>query len=304
MGVLESLIAILIIALLGMLSRKIGIFSKENIKVISSFIYYFALPSLFFVSISNTDLFSIDYQVVIGSLAPIMILLFILYLLMFFRIIDKDKYILLSLSICFGSNAFFGIAFFETLYDGKWLSIAIVMASVLGLIGIILSLVFLEYQNKKNSALGFLFKIISNPLIISIFLGLLFSVFEIKLVMLNNALLMIGKTAGGLAIFSLGIFIYDNFSMKAIRKALIYSVFRILALPLFTYLVIILFIDIDNELKQFLLIQSGIPAAVSLAIFAQRYEYRLAEVTGIVIISSIFSFVGLILLHFMSTVVF
>jgi len=53
-----------------MLSRKIGIFSKENIKVISSFIYYFALPSLFFVSISNTDLFSIDYQVVIGSLAP------------------------------------------------------------------------------------------------------------------------------------------------------------------------------------------------------------------------------------------
>ena len=304
MGVLESLIAILIIALLGMLSRKIGIFSKENIKVISSFIYYFALPSLFFVSISNTDLFSIDYQVVIGSLAPIMILLFILYLLMFFRIIDKDKYILLSLSICFGSNAFFGIAFFETLYDGKWLSIAIVMASVLGLVGIILSLVFLEYQNKKNSALGFLFKIISNPLIISIFLGLLFSVFEIKLVMLNNALLMIGKTAGGLAIFSLGIFIYDNFSMKAIRKALIYSVFRILALPLFTYLVIILFIDIDNELKQFLLIQSGIPAAVSLAIFAQRYEYRLAEVTGIVIISSIFSFVGLILLHFMSTVVF
>lgn len=304
MGVLESLIAILIIALLGMLSRKIGIFSKENIKVISSFIYYFALPSLFFVSISNTDLFSIDYQVVIGSLAPIMMLLFILYLLMFFRVIDKDKYILLSLSICFGSNAFFGIAFFETLYDGKWLSIAIVMASVLGLIGIILSLVFLEYQNKKNSALGFLFKIISNPLIISIFLGLLFSVFEIKLVMLNNALLMIGKTAGGLAIFSLGIFIYDNFSMKAIRKALIYSVFRILALPLFTYLVIILFIDIDNELKQFLLIQSGIPAAVSLAIFAQRYEYRLAEVTGIVIISSIFSFVGLILLHFMSTVVF
>lgn len=304
MGVLESLIAILIIALLGMLSRRIGIFSKDNIKVISSFIYYFALPSLFFVSISNTDLFSIDYQVVMGSLAPILIVLFILYLLMFFKIIDKDKYILLSLSICFGSNAFFGIAFFETLYDGKWLSIAIVMASVLGLVGIILSLVFLEYQEKKNSALGFLFKIITNPLIISIFLGLLFSLFEIKLAMLNNALLMIGKTAGGLAIFSLGIFIYDNFTMKAIKKAFIYSVFRMVALPLFTYLVIIFFIDIDNELKQFLLIQSGIPAAVSLAIFAQRYEYRLAEVTGIVIISSIFSFVGLILLHFISTVVF
>jgi len=47
MEILESLIAILIVALLGMLSRKTGIFAAEHVKVISSFVYYFALPSIF-----------------------------------------------------------------------------------------------------------------------------------------------------------------------------------------------------------------------------------------------------------------
>lgn len=304
MEILNSLIVILIVALLGMLSRKMRIFSSEQIKIISSFVYYFALPSLFFVSLSNTDLLSIDYKVALGSVLPIFILLLALYALKSFNVVSKDNYILLSLSICFGSNAFFGVAFFETLYGGKWLSIAILMASILGLTGIVLSLIYFEYANKKNKGWTFLLKIIKNPLIISLFLGVLCSFFRIRLEVVTNALSLLGKTAGGLAIFSLGIFIYDNFSLQSVKKAFIYSIFRSLALPISTYLVILFCMDINNELRRFLLLQSGIPAAISLAVFAERYEYKLAEITGIVIITSILSFIGLFLLFIISEVAF
>ena len=304
MEILESLIVILIVALLGMLSRKTRIFSSEHIKIISSFVYYFALPSLFFISISNTDLLTIDFQVAVGSLLPIAIVLFALYVLKLFKIVSKDKFILLSLSISFGSYSFFGLALFETLYGGKWLPLSIVMASILGLTGIILTLIYFEYANKKGKGLSFFLKIIKNPLIISLFLGVLCSLFGIRVEMISNALSLLGKTAGGLAIFSLGIFIYDNFSIQAVRQAFKYSIFRSLALPLFTYLVVLVCIDVNIELQRFLFLQSGIPAAISLAVFAERYEYKLAEITGIVIITSISSFLGLLLLFLISEVAF
>lgn len=302
--ILESLVVILIVALLGMLSRKTGIFSAKHIKTISSFVYYFALPSLFFVSLSNTDLLAIDYQAAIGSLLPIVILLIVLYVLKLLRILSKDNFILLSLSISFGSYAFFGVAFFETLYGGKWLPLSIVMSSILGLAGILFALLLFEYANKKERGLGFLLKIIKNPLVISLILGVACSLFGIRLEILNNGLSLLGKTAGGLAIFSLGIFIYDNFSMEAIRKASLYSLFRFLALPLATTLVVLFFIDVNLELQRYLILQSGIPAAISLAVFAERYEYKLAEVTGIVIITSILSFIGLPILFFISETAF
>ena len=304
MEILESLVVILIVALLGMLSRKTEIFSAEHIKTISSFVYYFALPSLFFVSLCNTDLSAIDYQVAVGSLLPIVMILVVLYVLKLLKILSKDNFILLSLSISFGSYAFFGVAFFETLYGGKWLPLSIVMSSILGLAGILFALLLFEYANKKERGLGFLMKILKNPLVISLILGIACSLLGIRLEMLNNGLSLLGKTAGGLAIFSLGIFIYDNFSMEAIRKASLYSIFRFLALPLATALVFLFIIDINLELQRYLILQSGIPAAISLAVFAERYEYKLAEVTGIVIITSILSFIGLPILFVLSETAF
>lgn len=300
MEIFNSLFVILLVALLGMLSRKTGIFARGHVKIISSFVYYFALPALFFVSISNTDLFSIDYKGAAGSILPIFIILFALYVLKLFKAISKDNFILLSLSVCFGSNAFFGVAFFETLSGGKWLPISILMASLFGFTGIVLTLIYFEYANKKDNAWKFFLKIIRNPLIISLLLGVLCSLFKIRLAPVNNALAMLGKTAGGLAIFSLGIFMYDNFSLLSVKNALVYSLFRSVMLPLSTCLVIFVGMDIDPELRRFLLLQSGIPAAISLAVFAERYEYKVAEITGIVIITSFLSLIGLTLLFFIS----
>jgi predicted permease len=216
------------------------------------------------------------------------------------KLLSRDTFILLCLSICFGSNAFFGVAFFETLYEGRWLDVAVLMASMLGMLGIVLSLFVFEYAHKKDSGWRFFTKIATNPLIISLFTGVMFSLLGIHIEVLDNGLSLLAKTAGGLAIFSLGIFIYDNFSFDAVRKALVFSLFRALALPVVTFFVVIGFLDLSDELKTFLVLQSGIPAAIALAVFAERYEYKVAEVVGMVIITSIFSFIELFVLFFVA----
>jgi len=304
MEILKSLFSILILALLGVLSRKVNIFDRDHIKVISSFVYYFALPSLFFSSLAKTDIFSIDYEIIIGSVLPVFLLLLILFLLKVLHLLSKDNFILLSLSICFGSNAFFGVALFETLYGGKWLPLALVTASLLGVTGIVLSLLLFEYANKKGKGLVFIKKIIKNPLIISIALGVFCSAIGIKLDVLINSLSLLGQTAGGLAIFALGIFVYDNFSIQSVKKVLFYSIFRSVALPISTFIVIFMTMNANSETSMFLFLQSGIPAAISLAVFAERYEYKLSEITGMIILTSLFSFFVIVVIFFISEFIF
>jgi hypothetical protein len=300
MEILKSLAIISIVVFLGISSRKLKIFSKEHVKVISSFVYHFAIPSLLFVSISRMDLSTLDFSLILAAALPIILIILFLYAVKLLGFLSKSAFVLLSLSVAFGSNAFFGIAFFETLYDGKWANEAILMASVLGLVGMFFTLLLFEYATQKGNALDYIVNIIKNPTFISIALGIIFSIFNFNFSILFNSLSLLGETAGGIAVFSLGIFIYDNFEYEKLKKAFRFSIFRFLILPIVTFIILSVLGDISNEMKSFLFIQSGIPAAISLAVFAERYEYKLAEVTGIVILTSIFSAIGILILFLIS----
>jgi predicted permease len=304
MEVLSSLFTILVIVTLGILSRQFGIFKAEHAKTLSSFVYYFGLPALFFIKISNLDLLSLDTQLVLGATLPTVIVLALLLISKWLRLIQKDAYVLLSLSISFGSYAFFGIAFFETFQDGRWLDHSIIAASILGIVGIITTLILLEYANAQKISGGFLRKIFSNPLILSIILGSVFSLAGIQLSFLSYALTLVGQTASAIAIFVLGMFIIDRFSLENIKQALPFSLFRLLALPAISLILALYILPGSNELNQFLLLMNGMPAAIALVVFAERYDYKITEIAGIVSLTSIFSFIGLTLIFYIAQMVF
>jgi len=218
-------------------------------------------------------------------------------------LIQKDTYVLLSLSISFGSYAFFGVAFFETFQDGKWLESSILAASLLGVFGIVSTVLLLEYANNQKKGRGILLKIISNPLIISILAGIVASLVGFRLEFLSSAFSLIGQTASATAIFVLGMFIYDRFSVAIIKDALFYSLFRMVGLPLAAFLVIQYILPGSAEINQFLLLENGMPSAIALVVFAERYEYKITETTGIVSLTSIFSFVGLTVIYYLSRMI-
>ena len=304
MEVLTSLFTILIIVLLGILSRKFGVFKADQAKTLSSFVYYFGLPALFFVKISNLDLFTLDPRFILGTLLPSLLLLVILLVIKSLNLIQKDTYVLLSLSISFGSYAFFGVAFFETFQDGKWLESSILAASLLGVFGIVSTVLLLEYANNQKKGRGILLKIISNPLIISILAGIVASLVGFRLEFLSSAFSLIGQTASATAIFVLGMFIYDRFSAGIIKKALLFSLFRVIGLPLATMLTILIFLPGFGDINQFLLLENGMPAAIALVVFAERYNYKVTETAGIVSLTSILSFIGLTAVFYLTQFIF
>ncbi len=304
MEVLTSLFTILIIVLLGIFSRKTGIFKAEHAKTLSSFVYYFGLPALFFVKISSLDLSSLDLHLVLGTLLPTALLLVMLLILKGLKLLSKDTYLLLSLSISFGSYAFFGVAFFETFQNGQWLETSILAASLLGVLGITSTLLLLEYANQKKQSGSLLGKIFTNPLILSILVGAMFSLTGLQLAFLNSAFSLVGQTASAIAIFVLGMFIFDRFSLDNLKKALPYSLFRIVFLPLMAWITIQLLLPGGGEINQFLLLENGMPAAIALVVFATRYNYKATEISGIVSLTSILSFLGLTLIYYLSQMAF
>ncbi len=300
MEVFSSLFTILIIVLAGMISRKAGIFQKEHAKTLSSFVYYFGLPTLFYGKISSLDLVQLDPSLVIGTLLPTVLILAALLGLKLLQVIPKDTFILLGLSISFGSYAFFGLAFFETFQEGIWFDHAIIAASLLGIVGILITIVLFEFATRQQQGLGFLMKILTNPLILSIMLGVISSIFRFRLPFLEQALTLIAQTASGTAIFVLGLFIYDRFSMETIKKALGFSIFRMVALPVAALGVVRFLLPDAGDLAQFLLLENGMPAAIALVVFAERYHYKIAETAGMVSLTSIFSFLSLTGIYYLS----
>jgi len=298
MEIFFALGVLAVVVFLGVLARRFEIISKEHTRGMSSYIYYFALPALFFPRIARMDLSSLDPVIAWGSLLPIFTLLAILLLLRITRILSKELFILLGLSIVFGSNAFFGLTFFEALSGEAGLNFAVVSSSILGPVGILLTIYLFEYATNRGRGWCFCGKIIRNPLILSILAGAAFSLLQIRIEFLFEGIAMLGKTAGPIAIFALGTFIYDNFSFANLKKSIPFALFRSLALPAAAFLLLGFLFEIESDLRQFLILQSGVPTAISLAIFARKYNYKTAEISNIVVLTSLSSFLVLGIAYF------
>jgi len=297
--IFKSLLTMAAVIGAGWLGRRSKILSVENTEVLSKFVYYFGLPALFFIKIARLNLSDIPGAVILGSLGPIGALLLLLGLCRALKILSRDIFIMLGISVAFGSNAFFGIPFFEALY-GEWgLDLAVVTAALLGVFGIVASLSFFEYATRQGRETAFLVRVLRSPLILSILAGSICSVGSIRSDFLFDALTILGQTAPGVAVFMLGMFIHDHFSFALLKKSARYSAFRLLALPLATAVVVFFLPTSDASLKEFLFLQSGIPAAISIAVFAQRYKYMMPELTGVVVATSLMSFPALTLLYFL-----
>lgn len=284
----------------GWLSRRSRILSSQDTKVISAFVYNFALPALFFYEIAHIDFKVIGIGIIALSLLPVVLILLFLLSIRVVGILSKDRFVLLGLSVAFSSSGFFGVPFFESLY-GQWgLDLAVVTGSFLSIFGIFSSVALFEYASGDQKWFLILLRVLKSPLIISIVAALAFNPFRQHTSFLTDLFILLGRTAPGLAIFMLGMFVYDQFSLETIKKAFPLVLFRVMLMPLITGLVLLFFQDITVSFKQFLLLQSGIPPAVSVAVFATRYQYKVDDVTGMVVLSSIATFLTLGLLYFIS----
>jgi hypothetical protein len=287
---IRTMVPILLLIGLGFLSRKIGVLKKGDERILSAYVYYFALPALLLADLARIDLVG-NLSFMFAGILPILIVVAVyIFIYLVFRF-SKETLYLLILSTVFGSLAFFGIPFMMFAFPEEGEHFATLSVSSISIVGVTISITVLElYKLGESTILEGLKKVAKrlskNPLILSILFGVVLSVTGIQIPQpIWEPLHMLGATTSAVAIFMLGVFLYGR-KYANLSKAFGLSLLRIILLPLISLLPIMLF-GLEDVAKATLVIMNSVPVAISMIVLSERYDFNKETIASLILISSI-----------------
>jgi len=277
---------------MGLFSRKTGVLQSGDERVLSSYVYYFALPALLFINLAETTFTRETLQFMLAGVIPVLIVIPFYWIIRVIWRFSKNTLYLLILSTVFGSTAFFGIPFIMFAFptdQGEHLAILSVVS--ISPVSITIAITTLELYKLGTTTIWkglrkVVTKLSTNPLILSILSGILIAFIGIEIpTPLSKSLHMLGSTTTIIAIFMLGVFLYGR-RYTNITKALTLSLLRIIILPIVALLITRMF-NLSTIERTILVLMHSVPVAISMIILSERYGFFKDIIASLILISSI-----------------
>jgi len=291
-ALIGTAVPILLLMGIGFLSRKFGVLKLGDERVLSAYVYFFALPALFFIDLSETSFVAETLSFIFAGITPIFVVVAIYGLLYVLFRFSRNTLYLLTLSTVFGSLAFFGIPFVTFAFPSEQIEqLATLAAATIGIAAIAVSITVLEFYRlaespKMEGLKQVATRLTRNPLIISIVAGILVSVVGVEVPSpVSTFLHMLGGTTSAVAVFMLGAFLYGK-KYANWTKAFGLSLLRIIFLPTLALASLTLF-NLPSMERSVLVLMHGMPIAVSLSVLSERYDFYKETIASLTLISSI-----------------
>jgi len=276
----------------GFFSRKMGFLRSGDERVLSAYVYYFALPALFFVNMVETSFAQEEtLKFMLAGIVPVFVVLAIFLFLYVLVRFPKNILYLLILSTIFGSLAFFGIPFVTFAFATEGEHLGTLAAASISPISVTTSITLLELYKLEKSTMWeglkrVLKRLSKNPLILSILSGMLLSLVGIELPLpISTSLHMLGGTTSTVAIFMLGVFLYGR-KYTNIANAFGLSLLRMVFLPIIAFLTTFLF-NLSSLERSTLILIHGMPIAISMIVLSERYDFHKEIIASLILISSL-----------------
>jgi predicted permease len=289
--VMRTIVPVFLLIGAGFLSRRTKVLKAGDERVLSGYVYYFALPSLFVINIAEISFTPEILTFVIAGIVPVLIALAVHVLLYVGLRLSKDSVSLLILTTIFGSLAFFGIPFTSLAFPQDGERLGTLSAATIAIVSVPISLTILELHKLQSAAKWEGIKCVvrrlsRNPLILSIMLGVFLSLTQVEIpVPISNSLHMLGSTTSVVAIFMLGVFLYGR-EYKNVAKACKLSLLRIVFLPAIAFVSTVL-LGVTEVEGAVLVLMHGMPIAISMIVLSERYDFHKETIASLILISSI-----------------
>lgn len=315
---------IIALIVLGYLLKRKGFFSDDFLNKGNSFVFKVCLPCLLFVNVYSISSFKeIDWMVVLYSEIAILVF-FLIGLLIVKLFISEDKQKGVVLQCVIRSNyAIIGIPLAAAFGGAAGEQVAAILGAfsipTFNILAVIALSLFIKKDGEKISLKSTLIKIIKNPLIIGVVLGLIalgirslipinelgelkFSL-ERDLPFIYKSIKNISVIASPLALFILG----GKFSFSAVKGMLkqisIGVLARIVVVPVIAIFLAVIFdkfgiLQFNNPQGVFpaFIALFGSPVAVSSAIMAQDMDNDGVLAGQLVVWTSVFSIITIVVL--------
>jgi predicted permease len=290
---IRTIVPIFLLMALGFLSRKIEIFKAGNERILSAYVYYFALPALLLVGLAGVNFTEENLRFMLAGITPIFIILAVYiaaYLILRF---SRETLYLLILSTVFGSTAFFGIPFIMFAFPTTEAeALATLSVASISVVSVATSITILElYKLGESTTISEGLKRVAkrlskNPLIASILLGVLLALLGLEIPQpIWTPLHMLGSTTSTVAIFMLGVFLYGR-KYSNLAKAFKLGLLRIVLLPLIAVFITML-LDVRDIARATLVIMHAVPVAISMIVLSERYDFHKETIASLILVSSL-----------------
>jgi len=299
---LSCLVPVCFCVAIGWLAGGFKILDTEKVRVLSSYVVVFALPALLFAGVFK---FSVGQLSQWQNLVTLIVALFGTWVMAYFfgrgalRIASGEAAIL-ALTSSFPNMAYIGVAVLTTLFAGAGLLPVILGNFVSSFVLVPITVLVLHVSRtaapapslQANSLSKDLLHTIMQPLVWAPFLGIILVCAHVPMPALGEKSIgMIGGTAGGVALFAVGVMLY-GFSFRIDREVATVFVLKNLVQPAIAFALMLAF-GLHGAEAEGIVIVVACPAATACPMLASSYRVGEKSAAAAVAVSTLTSLLTL-----------
>ncbi len=176
---LNAVLPILLLIALGYILKRYRFFDEHFLALANKFVFSVALPVLLFYTIYTVEDVSLfDFSVVAYSVIGLIILFLLGIIVALVFIKDKLQKGVIVQAVFRSNFAIIGIPLAQALGGNESVAVVAIISFIavplMNILSVIALVMFVKDNDSKNAFLSTIKKIVTNPLIISVFLGLIF----------------------------------------------------------------------------------------------------------------------------------
>ncbi|MDO5156844.1 MAG: AEC family transporter [Eubacteriales bacterium] len=300
----NATLPIFLVMILGWWLKKIHFLTDEFVSVADKLVFKVALPVLVFKDIAGADLSNdFDLQFVLFCFLGTCVFFGIIWFMA--ELFIKDKKLIGSFvqGSFRGSAAILGIAFAQNIYGDSGLVPMMIVASI-PLFNIFSVIVLMRSANAQERDKGAIIKktlkgIVTNPIIIGIFLGIPFALVRFQFpVILQKTVQSVGSLSTPLALLAIGAGFSTGAAKKYIKLTMIAATIKLVVIPgIFLPLAVVL--GFRGQALVAMLILTGAPTTVSSYIMAKNMDNDGDLASSIVVATTLLSSISLTVIIFL-----
>lgn len=297
--IVESVISLFIMILVGVYSSKKKIITPEINKKLVEILIQIALPFMIVSSFIHTYDTTIKANVTktfYYSIAAYIIMITVSYLLLL--PIKNDKKTILHFANVFVNTGYVGFPILNSIYGPE----GVIYGSIFNMFFVILLwtyglILFRDNFEKKELKKEFK-KVLLNPSIIAVFLGILIMIFNIRLPRpLLSSVESIGSITGPLSMIIVGVILSNIKIKKYLKDWTIYygMTVKLIIIPIIMYLVFLLTVGSSIVINT-IIIMSAMPASTMTSILAESFDKEKEYAAVVVSLTTLTSLVTVTIL--------
>ena len=293
---LNGVLPIFAISAIGYFMGRRGIFDASSAAIINRVIFLVAIPALGFGLIANAPFADFNWLLLIGfffSELTIYVLGFFVFLLILKCEIQES--ILLGLAASFGNHLLFVLPIAVSLFGDE---IVVPIIAIIALDSILLfggTIIIMEAMSSENFSLKDLSKkIIYNPPLVSMLIGIIFAILTIKIPHgLNVFLQFVGNTAAPFSLFSLGVILSQTQISERIIPSIYVTILKLFVHPIIVWVILCVAFGLSLADSKISMLVAAAPCGTMALIIGLNYKVRTDVIAPAILFTTLGSLVSL-----------